>query len=199
MTIGRLAAKSATETYRPAALAYHPRMMLKLLVYSYSTGIFSSRAIARGVEENVALALHVVGTPRRESRAKVFAILKQLGLQHRRYHHPLSLSGGEQQRVAIARALVNRPRLLLADEPTGNLDTSTSLEIMRIIEQLNREQGITVVLVTHEPEIAAYADRLLTFRDGEIVDDVAQERSSRISDSRRAPPVERREIAEGAP
>ena len=79
--------------------------------------------------------------------------------------------------MAIARALVNHPRLLLADEPTGNLDTITSLEIMRIIAELNREQGITVVLVTHEREIAAYADRVLTFRDGEIVDDVSQERS----------------------
>ena len=92
-----------------------------------------------------------------------------------------TLSQGERKRTLIARALVNRPRLLLADEPTGNLDTNTSLEIMQIIEQLNREQHITVVLVTHEPEIAAYADRVLTFRDGQIVDDVMQRPASPIS------------------
>jgi macrolide transport system ATP-binding/permease protein len=92
---------------------------------------------------------------------------------------------------------VNRPRLLLADEPTGNLDTTTSLEIMRIIEQLNREQGITVVLVTHEPEIAAYADRVLTFRDGVIIDDVAQDRSLTLSDSTPPRAALASEFAEG--
>jgi ABC-type lipoprotein export system ATPase subunit len=103
-----------------------------------------------------------------------------VGLAARADRHPSQLSGGDQQRVAIARALVNRPRLLLADEPTGNLDTNTSLEIMQIIEQLNREQQITVVLVTHEPDIAAYADRVLTFRDGQIVVDVMQRPASPI-------------------
>src|SRR5438094_676994 len=82
--------------------------------------------------------------------------------------HPGELSGGQQQRVAPARALINRPRLLLADEPTGNLDTRTSQDIMQTLSSLNREQGVTVVLVTHEPDIAAYADRVLTMRDGQV-------------------------------
>jgi putative ABC transport system ATP-binding protein len=126
--------------------------------------------------ENVELPLVYGGVSPSEQRSRALEALERVGLASRAGHHPSQLSGGEQQRVAIARALVNRPRLLLADEPTGNLDTNTSTEIMRIIAELNRERGITVVLVTHEPEIAAHADRVLTFRDGKIVDDVAQER-----------------------
>jgi putative ABC transport system ATP-binding protein len=125
--------------------------------------------------ENVELPLVYRGVTRAEQRRRGLEALERVGLGGRANHHPSQLSGGEQQRVAIARALVNRPRLLLADEPTGNLDTNTSVEIMRIISELNHEQGITVVLVTHEPEIAAYADRVLTFRDGEIVADASQE------------------------
>jgi putative ABC transport system ATP-binding protein len=122
--------------------------------------------------ENVELPLIYGGVSGSEQRRRGLAALDRVGLADRADHHPSQLSGGEQQRVAIARALVNRPRLLLADEPTGNLDTNTSVEIMSIISELNRE-GITVVLVTHDSEIAAHADRVLTFRDGEIVNDVS--------------------------
>jgi len=125
----------------------------------------------RTVEENVALALQVTGTPPRETRARVFAILKQLGLQHRRYHHPLSLSGGEQQRVAIARALVNEPQILLADEPTGNLDPELTIEIMDLIASAAL-RGTTVVVATHELEIVRrYGKRAVRLEGGRIVED----------------------------
>ena len=122
-------------------------------------------------QENVELPLIYSGVSRAEQARRAQESLERLGLRDRSEHHPSQLSGGEQQRVAIARALVNHPQLLLADEPTGNLDTRTSLEIMKILMQLNRAEGLTVILVTHEPEIAAFADRVLTFKDGEIVSD----------------------------
>jgi len=125
----------------------------------------------RTVEENVSLALDVVGTPRREARARVFAILKQLGLQHRRHHHPLSLSGGEQQRVAIARALVNEPDILLADEPTGNLDPDLTLEIMDLIAS-TATRGTTVIVATHELSIVErYGKRAVRLEGGRVVED----------------------------
>jgi cell division transport system ATP-binding protein len=125
----------------------------------------------RTVEENGALALEVVGTPRREARARVFAVLKQLGLAHRRYHHPLSLSGGEQQRVALARALVNEPEILLADEPTGNLDPTLTLEIMDLIASA-ATRGTTVIVATHELEIVRrYGKRAVRLEAGCVTED----------------------------
>jgi len=125
----------------------------------------------RTVEENVALALEVVGTPRREVRARVFAILKQVGLQDRRFHHPLSLSGGEQQRVAIARALINEPEILLADEPTGNLDEELSVEIMNLIAAAT-ERGTTVIVATHDSAILErYGVRQVRLENGRVVGD----------------------------
>jgi putative ABC transport system ATP-binding protein len=121
--------------------------------------------------ENVELPMLYsnVGTAERHQRA--MEALTAVGLSGREYSHPNQLSGGQQQRVAIARALVNRPALILADEPTGNLDSRTSVEVMDIFQKLNREQGITLVLVTHEPDIAEYADRVIIFKDGKIKSD----------------------------
>jgi putative ABC transport system ATP-binding protein len=105
-----------------------------------------------------------------------FEALKIVGLEERVMHKPTELSGGEQQRVAIARAIITSPSLILADEPTGNLDSRTSLEIIGLFQALNRERGITVIYVTHEPEIAAHASRLIQVRDGRIISDVENER-----------------------
>ena len=119
---------------------------------------------------NVTLPLIYGDCPPRAQRAKALAKLAAVGLGDRADHRPAQLSGGEQQRVAIARALINSPVLLLADEPTGNLDTRASVEIMAILQALNRT-GITIVLVTHEDDIARYAGRILHFRDGALVED----------------------------
>jgi putative ABC transport system ATP-binding protein len=116
--------------------------------------------------ENVELPLIYRGEPAASRHAAARAALKQVGLEEREHHTPAELSGGQQQRVAIARAIVTRPTVLLADEPTGNLDTRTSHEIMQLLSALNREQGITVLMVTHEPDMAAYAHRTLRFVDG---------------------------------
>ncbi len=120
--------------------------------------------------ENVALPLVYAGVPRAEQERRARRMLQAVGLGARAAHRPSQLSGGQQQRVAIARALVNRPAVLLADEPTGNLDSHTSIEILAILQALN-ERGLTVVLVTHEPDIAAFAQRQITFSDGVMTSD----------------------------
>jgi len=123
--------------------------------------------------ENVALPLVYAEVPAAERRARALEALARVGLAGREGHTPAQLSGGQQQRVAIARALVNRPRLILADEPTGALDTRTSVEVLGLLQSLNRT-GITIVLVTHEPDIAAYAGRRLMVRDGRLLSDQRQ-------------------------
>ena len=123
--------------------------------------------------ENVELPMMYNGCSGKQRRQRALEALGLVGLDERRDHMPNQLSGGQQQRVAIARALVNRPALILADEPTGNLDSATSGEIMGLFQTLNRNQGITIVLVTHETDIAEYAMRQIHFRDGSVVSDHA--------------------------
>jgi cell division transport system ATP-binding protein len=125
------------------------------------------------VEQNVALTLEVLGTPPRETRSRVFAMLKRVGLQHRRGAHPLSLSAGEQQRVAIARALVNEPAILLADEPTGNLDPDLTIEIMELIAGV-AARGTAVVVATHEVALVErFGERRLRLEAGRLVENAA--------------------------
>jgi putative ABC transport system ATP-binding protein len=107
-----------------------------------------------------------------ERRSRAMAALAAVGLNGREHHHPNQLSGGQQQRVAIARALLNNPSILLADEPTGNLDSRTSVEVMNIFQKLKDERGITIVLITHEHDVAAYGTRIVSFKDGHILSDV---------------------------
>lgn len=121
--------------------------------------------------ENVELPLLYAGVPAEERRERAMARLQEVGLGGRMGHTPAMLSGGQQQRVAIARGLVNDPSLILADEPTGALDSRTSIEIMALMQKLSGK-GMTIVIVTHEPEIAAFANRIITFRDGKVLSDV---------------------------
>ncbi len=144
--------------------------------------------------ENVELPLLYNGAhrpDRRAARARAGCCSSAVGLGDRAHHTPAQLSGGQQQRVAIARALVNEPELILADEPTGNLDSRTSVEIMEILQRLNRERGLTVVLITHEPDIAEYAERVVAFRDGRVVkDERVPRRRDAGAELRALPPVE---------
>jgi putative ABC transport system ATP-binding protein len=121
--------------------------------------------------ENVELPMLYAGVATAQRKLRAMEALAAVGLAGREQNHPNQLSGGQQQRVAVARALVNNPALILADEPTGNLDSRTSVEVMEIFQRLNRERGITLVLVTHEPDIANYAQRVVVFKDGRIKDD----------------------------
>jgi len=124
--------------------------------------------------ENVELPLIYAGVSNRERVRRAREALARVGLEHRMDHHPSQLSGGQQQRVAVARALVSEPQLILADEPTGNLDSRTSVELMALFQELGRS-GITLILVTHEPDIASYAKRVVLLKDGQVTSDEAQD------------------------
>jgi ABC-type lipoprotein export system ATPase subunit len=123
----------------------------------------------------VPLEYRTKGISRREGRQRAMDLLERVGLKDRMHHHPSQLSGGQQQRVAIARSLVNNPSILFADEPTGNLDSHTSIEILEMFQRLNEEEHITILLVTHEPDIARHARRIIHIRDGLIAEDVPAE------------------------
>ena len=145
-------------------LSLHRRRNVGIIFQSFN--LVSSMSAA----ENVALAMMFADVPRAEREARATALLESVGLGGRQRHRPRELSGGEQQRVAIARALSNTPHLLLADEPTGNLDSRTSREIMTILKELNERDGKTIIMVTHDPGLAEkYADRTITLLDGAVV------------------------------
>jgi len=143
--------------------------------------------------ENVELPLLYGENPPSDAERKRRAMeaLKAVGLESRADHHPNQLSGGQQQRVAIARALLNNPSILLADEPTGNLDSKTSVEVMEIFQSLQRERGITIVLITHEMDVAQYGSRIIAFKDGNVLSDVPNE-------ARRHAAAEQRELVAAA-
>ena len=140
--------------------------------------------------ENVELPMLYAGIETSERKQRAMDALAAVGLTGREQNHPNQLSGGQQQRVAVARALVNNPALILADEPTGNLDSRTSVEVMEIFQRLNRERGITLILVTHEPDIADYAGRVVVFKDGKIKRDYQIENPRDAAEElRNLPPV----------
>ena len=147
--------------------------------------------------ENVELPMLYAGVSSAERHARAMGSLASVGLAGREQNHPNQLSGGQQQRVAVARALVNDPALILADEPTGNLDSRTSVEVMEIFQRLNRERDITLILVTHEADIAQYAQRIVVFKDGKIRKDYQVEHQRNAAEELRSlPPIEEDEDEE---
>jgi putative ABC transport system ATP-binding protein len=171
---------------RPTAGEYHladvlvtelPGDGLTLLRRHYIGFVFQGfNLLARtSALENVELPLVYRRVPRAEREERALRALALVGLEDRVYHTPSELSGGQQQRVAIARALVTEPDILMADEPTGNLDSARTQEVMELLQRLNRERSITIVMVTHEPDVAAFARRNLVFRDGRILSDTSVE------------------------
>ena len=157
-----------------AELSIHRRRNVGIIFQSFNL-VSTMSAV-----ENVALPMMFAGVPKAERESQAADLLEAMGLGARRHHRPRELSGGEQQRVAIARALSNKPHLLLADEPTGNLDSRTSREILAVLKQLNERDGKTIIMVTHDPSLAAqYAHRTMTMLDGAIIDQRDERMESR--------------------
>jgi putative ABC transport system ATP-binding protein len=142
--------------------------------------VFQDFKLSAGLtaEDNAAIPLLLGGMAHRHARARALAVLEDVGLEHRAGHTPAELSGGEQQRLAIARALVGKPRLILADEPTGNLDSTTGNAVLELLSALGREHGAAVVLVSHDARVARYADRVVQMRDGRLADPELQEQEA---------------------
>jgi len=156
----------------PMQLTEHRRRNVGIIFQSFNL-VTTMTAL-----DNVALAMMFAGVPRNEREERATALLSSVGLAGRQHHRPRELSGGEQQRVAIARALSNQPQMLLADEPTGNLDSRTSREIMAVLKDLNERDGKTVIMVTHDPSLAQqYAHRVVTMLDGAVVSDQPEGRA----------------------
>ena len=125
--------------------------------------------------ENIEIAMIFQGINSKERKKRAIQLLEQVGLKHRMNHYPRELSGGEQQRIAIARALANNPEIIIADEPTGNLDSKRGIEIMQLLRKLNKEKKTTIIVVTHDPSIARFADKIMLIRDGKIFGDIKHE------------------------
>lgn len=142
--------------------AYYRNRMIGFVFQSFNLISF------KNAMENVALPLYYQGVSRKERNAKALEYLRKMGMEDWATHLPSEMSGGQKQRVAIARALVTEPKVLLADEPTGALDSATSVEVMNILKQINRSTGVTIIMVTHSPEMAQYTDKIINIKDGVI-------------------------------
>jgi putative ABC transport system ATP-binding protein len=172
--LGCLDAPTAGEQrFLGAAIGSLSRLQVALLRREYMGFVFQNFNLLKSATalENVELPLVYRGTPAAERRRRALSALAQVGLGQRASHTPTQLSGGQQQRVAIARALVSRPLLLLADEPTGNLDSENKQEVIRLLGRINRDHAVTIVMVTHEPDMAVHAGRVLVFEDGRVRSD----------------------------
>jgi putative ABC transport system ATP-binding protein len=177
---GLLRADSGRVLFEGEDLSRMPRR--DVLVYRRTKlgFVFQDFKLSAGLtaEDNAAIPLLLGGMAHRHARARALAVLADVGLEHRARHTPAELSGGEQQRLAIARALVGKPRLILADEPTGNLDSTTGNAVLELLSALGREHGAAVVLVSHDARVARYADRVLGMRDGRLADPELQEQET---------------------
>jgi putative ABC transport system ATP-binding protein len=169
---GLLRADSGRVLFEGEDLARLPRRDVLAYRRTKLGFVFQDFKLAAGLtaEDNAAIPLLLGGMAHRQARARALAVLADVGLQHRARHTPAELSGGEQQRLAIARALVGEPRLILADEPTGNLDSATGNGVLELLSALPRDRGAAVVLVSHDARVAHYADRVVGMRDGRLAD-----------------------------